>query len=70
MPRALTLGLLAVCIFVVVAAVMMKLMPAPLKEFDFMLIGSVATLVSLLVLFLTMLSTTKSTNVFFRKRRK
>jgi hypothetical protein len=46
-------------------------MPAPLKESDFMVIGSVATLVALLVLFLVLISTTmKSSNLFFRKRRK
>ncbi len=70
MPRALTLGLAAVCVFVIVAAVMVKLMPSPLKESDAMVIGSVATLVALLVMFLVMVSTTKSSNVFFKKRRK
>jgi len=68
--RYVTLGLAAVCVFVVVAAVMAKVMPGPLHESDYMVIGSVATLVALLVLFLVLVSTTKSSNVFFKKRRK
>jgi hypothetical protein len=61
----------ALCVFVVVAAVMLKLMPAPLKESDYMVIGSVATLLALGVLFLVLVSTTlKSSDVFFKKRRK
>ena len=41
-----------------------------MKESDYMVIGSVATLVALLVLFLVMVSTTKSRDVFFKRRRK
>jgi hypothetical protein len=71
MKRGLMLGAAALCVFVVVAAVMLKLMPAPLKESDYMVIGSVATLLALGVLFLVLVSTTlKSSDVFFRKRRK
>jgi hypothetical protein len=71
MKRGLTLGALGVCVFVVVAAVMLKLMPAPLKESDYMVIGSVATLVSLGVVFVVLISTTmKSSDIFFKKRRK
>jgi hypothetical protein len=65
------LGAAALCVFVVVAAVMLKLMPAPLKESDYMVIGSVATLLALGVLFLVLVSTTlKSSDIFFKKRRK
>ena len=71
MQRILILILAGLCIFTVVAAIMIKVMPAPLKESDFMVIGSVATLVALLVLFLVLISTTmKSSNLFFKKRRK
>ena len=70
MQRFVMLGLAGVCVFVVIAAVMLKLMPAPLKEFDYMVIGSVATLASLAVMFLVLISTGKSSNVFFKKRRK
>jgi DMSO/TMAO reductase YedYZ heme-binding membrane subunit len=71
MQRALLLGGSAVCVFVVVAAIMIKVMPAPLKSSDYMVIGSVATLVALLVMFLVVASTTlKSRDVFFKRRRK
>jgi hypothetical protein len=71
MPRAFSLALAGVCVFVIVAAIMLKVMPGPLKDSDYMVIGSVATLVALLVLFLALLSTSmKSSNIFFRKRKK
>jgi predicted outer membrane lipoprotein len=71
MKRGLMLGGLAACVFVVVAALMLKFMPAPLKESDYMVIGSVATLLALGAVFLVLVSTTmKSTDVFFKKRRK
>jgi hypothetical protein len=70
MQRGLILAAAALCIFVVVAAILLKLMPGPLKESDYMVIGSVATLVSLLLLFLVWASTAMKSNVFFKKRRK
>jgi hypothetical protein len=71
MKRGLTLGALVVCVFVVVSAVMARLMPSPMKESDYMVIGSVATLVSLGVVFAVLVSTTmKSGDIFFKKRRK
>ena len=70
MPRGWLLGLAGVCVFSIVAGVMLAVMPAPLKESDYMVIGTVATLTALLVLFLVVISTTKSRDVFFRKRRK
>jgi len=71
MKRGITLGGLGICVFVVVAALMLKFMPEPLKESDYMVIGSVATLTALGAVFLVLVSTTlKSTDVFFKKRRK
>jgi hypothetical protein len=71
MKRGLMLGAAALCVFMVVAAIMLKFMPSPLKESDYMVIGSVATLVALGVVFLVLVSTTmKSTDIFFKKRRK
>ena len=70
MPRGWLLGLAGICVFAMVAGVMLAVMPAPLKESDYMVIGTVATLASLLVLFLVVISTTKSRDVFFRRRRK
>jgi len=42
MKRGFTLGAAGVCVFVLVAGVLLKVMPAPFKESDYMVIGSVA----------------------------
>ena len=69
--RQIILVLSGVCVFAVVAAVMVAIMPAPLKDSDYLVIGSVATLVALLVMFLALLATRlKSPDPFFKKRRK
>jgi predicted outer membrane lipoprotein len=71
MRRGLILGLAVACVFVVVAAILLRLMPAPLRESDYLVIGSVATLVSLLALFVVLVSTSmKSSDIFFKKRKK
>jgi len=60
-----------ICVFGVAAMVMLQLMPAPLKDTDYLVIGSVATLVSLLVMFLILIATRlKTPDPFFKKRRK
>ena len=71
MKRGLMLVAAALCVFAVVAALMLRFMPGPLKEYDYMIIGSVATLLALGAVFLVLVSTTlKSSDVFFKKRRK
>jgi hypothetical protein len=46
-------------------------MPSPLKDSDYLVIGSIATLVSLLVMFVALLATRlKSPDPFFKKRKK
>src|SRR5690349_21291810 len=54
-PFLLVLG--GVCVFGVAAALMIQIMPAPLKESDYLVIGCVATLVALLVMFLVLMAT-------------
>ena len=69
--RQILLVLGGVCVFGVSALVMTKLMPAPLKDSDYLVIGSVATLVSLLVMFLVLISTRlRSPDLFVKKRKK
>ena len=69
--RRILLVLGGVCVFGVAAAVMIRLMPAPLKDSDYLVIGSVATLVSLLVVFLVLIATgLKGPGLFFKKRKK
>ncbi len=67
MQRGLLLVAAAICIFVVAAAIMLKVMPGPLKEFDYMVIGSVATLGALLLLFLVWVSTAMKSRRLFQK---
>ena len=65
------LGLGAVIVFVIVAFLMLQFMPQPLDNMSYLVIGSVATLVSMLVLFVTLIMTRmKSTDTFFKRRRK
>jgi hypothetical protein len=60
-----------VFIFAAVAGIMLKVMPAPLKDSDYLIIGSVATLVSLLLLFVLLIATSgKASSVFFKRRKK
>ena len=60
-----------ILVFAVAAAVMVAIMPSPLKDTDYLVIGSIATLVSLLVMFLTLLATRlKSPDALVKKRRK
>lgn len=69
MARYISLGFGVLIIFGVVAAILLRLMPGPHRETDYLVIGAVATLVSLLALFLALILTTfKSKDVFFKKR--
>lgn len=69
--RQLSLAMGGVLIFAVAAIVMVKIMPQPLKDTDYLVIGSIATLVSLLVMFLVTIATRqKAPDPFFKKRKK
>jgi hypothetical protein len=69
--RPLLLVLATLCVFVVVTAILLQLMPGPLKSMDYFVIGTVSTLMSLLALFLVIVSTSSvARNVFFKRRKK
>jgi hypothetical protein len=71
MARTLLLALALVVMFAAVAGIMLKVMPAPLKDSDYLIIGSVATMVSLLLLFVLLNATSgKASSVFFKRRKK
>ena len=71
MRRPLMLAAAGVCVFVIVAATMLKFLPQPHKESDYLVIGSVATLVALVVMFIVLISTSmRAKDVFFRRRKK
>jgi len=69
MPRTLVLVLGVVLVFAVVAAILVRLMPGPLKDTDYLVAGSVATGISLLVLFLGLIGA-RSSDTFFKRRKK
>ena len=71
MGRTLPLALATVLVFAAVAVIMLKVMPAPLKDSDYLVIGSVSTMVSLLTLFVVLIVTSgKASTVFFKRRKK
>jgi hypothetical protein len=71
MGRTLSLSLAVVFIFAAVTAIMLKVMPAPLKDSDYLIVGSVATMVSLVTLFVLVAMTSgKASGVFFKRRKK
>ena len=71
MARILLQALALVVVFAAVAGIMLKLMPAPLKDSDYLIIGSVSTMVSLLLLFVLLIATSgKASSVFFKRRKK
>jgi len=71
MSRPLMLAAAGVCVFVIVAATMLKFLPEPHKDSDYLVIGSVATLVALVVMFIVLISTSmRAKDVFFRRRKK
>jgi hypothetical protein len=68
------MGLAVLAVFVCVTAILLKLMPGPRKDADYLVIGTVATLVSLAVAFILVVTTMgtpgKLTDIFFKRRRK
>jgi hypothetical protein len=71
MGRTISLALALVFVFAAVAGIMLKTMPAPLKDSDYLIIGSVATMVSLALLFVLLIATSgKASSVFFKRRKK
>jgi hypothetical protein len=69
--RALTLLGVAVALFGISIIVLTQLLPGPHTERDYFIIGCLATLVSLFVLFLVVISTwLKTPNPFFKRRKR
>jgi uncharacterized membrane protein YbhN (UPF0104 family) len=69
--RIIALVLLDFVLFALAAFLMLQVMPKPLKPFDYLLVGGVATLISLLGLwFLIWRETPKKSGFLFEKRPK
>ena len=71
MSRAVALALIVMIVFAATSAIMVRFMPEPLKDPDYVVIGSVATLVSILVLFFGLAGTSlKGRDIFFKRRKR
>ena len=58
-------------LFLISVIVLLRVIPGPHTEGDYLIIGCLATLVSLLVLFLVVITTSgKTPDVLFRRRKK
>jgi Na+/melibiose symporter-like transporter len=69
--RALMLLGVAVALFGISIVVLTRLLPGPHTERDYFIIGCLATLVSLFVLFLLVISTwIKTPNPFYKRRKR
>jgi ABC-type Fe3+-siderophore transport system permease subunit len=69
--RTLALIVGVMLVFGAVAAILVKLMPEPLTDSDFLVIGSLATVVALLVLFFGLVGVrVKGGGTFFTRRNK
>jgi hypothetical protein len=66
-----SLVLSALIIFAVTVVICLKVFPGPYSEIDYLVIGCIATLLSLSVMFVMLLTTLmKGPNPFFRRRLK
>jgi uncharacterized membrane protein len=71
MGRTIGIAGALILVFAAVAALMVKVMTGPLKDSDYLVIGTVSTLAAMLALFLILISTSgKKSNVFFKRRKK
>jgi hypothetical protein len=69
--RTLMLLGVTVALFVISIIVLTQVLPGPHSERDYFIIGCLATLVSLFVLFLIVISTwLKTPNPFFKRRKR
>lgn len=61
----------AAIVFGVTVAIGLRLLPEPRSETDYLVVGSIATFVSLGVLFAVLIATwVKSPEIFFKRRKK
>ena len=67
--NVIVLSIAALSVFVVVAALLVRFLPAPRKDSDFLVIGAVSTLAALGVVFGALLHRGGIQDVFFKKRK-
>ncbi len=67
--RYLIPGLGAVLVFLSVAAIMLAVLPGPLRPVDYFLSGTAGTLAGSVALFAVVARTSRMRDVFYRRRR-
>ena len=69
--RFLSLAGISLALFGISVIVLIRLVPGPHTQRDYMIIGCLATLVSLFAVFLILISTSmKNPNVFYKRRKR
>jgi hypothetical protein len=66
--RLIALPGLFICVFGASAMILMRIVPGPLKELDYMVIGTVSVMLALLVVFLMIIKSARSGDLFFKRR--
>ncbi len=67
--RVIALAAGIVFLFAATAALLLKLIPAPHRDIDYLVVGGVATLICLLALFIVLIATVfRAPDTFFRRR--
>lgn len=67
--NVIVLAIAALTVFVVVAALLVRFLPQPRKDSDFLVIGAVATLAALGVVFGALLQRGGMQDTFFKRRK-
>jgi hypothetical protein len=68
--KLIVLALVVLFVFGIVVAILLRTIPEPHRDTDYLVIGAVATLVALLALFVMLISSwLKAPDVFFRRRK-
>jgi hypothetical protein len=61
---------LAVALFFLSVLVFMRLLPGPLSDGDYLIIGCLSTLISLIIVFVLLVGSGSLRDAFFQKRKK
>lgn len=69
MPRPLfVIGGIA-CVFFITIAIMWALMPYPRKDIDYLVMGGTATMISMAILFVVLIRTSKNQDIFYKRKK-
>jgi hypothetical protein len=70
MPRKVLIPAAVVAMFALIVAAMLLLLPHPRRNVDYLVVGGMATMVAMGVLFLILIRTThKGSDVFFKRKK-